>query len=95
MKEELTTPIRHNSILVPLLLGGIVGTALGILLAPKSGSEVRKQIKDISMDSKDKIASTVGKGREFFDEAKVVVANAVEAGKQAYTQERERFHAAH
>ena len=95
MKEEMVTPIRQNSILVPLLVGGIVGAALGILLAPKSGREMRKQIKDFTVDTKEKLSTTIGKGRELFDEAKVVVSNAVDAGKQAYAQEREKYQTAH
>ena len=95
MKEELAAPIRHNSILVPLLVGGVVGAALGILLAPKSGRETRKQIKDLAVDSKVKLASAIEKGREFFDEATVAVSNAVDTGKQAYVREREKYHTAH
>lgn len=95
MKEEVVTPIRQNSILVPLLVGGIVGAAIGVLLAPKSGREMRKQIKDFTVDAKEKLSTTIGKGRELFDEAKVVVSNAVDAGKQAYAQEREKYQTAH
>ncbi len=94
MKDELGTPIRQKSILVPLLVGGVVGAALGVLLAPKAGRETRKQIKDMTIDTKEKIASAVVRGREFYDEAKIVVGNAIEAGKQAYTAERGKFQAA-
>ena len=90
MKEEMA-PIKQNSILVPLLVGGIVGAAIGVLLAPRTGHETRKQIKDFSVDAKDKLATTIGRSRELFDEAKAVVSNAVDAGKQAYAQEREKY----
>ena len=95
MKEEITTPTRQNSILVPLLVGGIVGTAIGILLAPKSGREMRKQIKDVTVDSKEKLASAIERSREFFDEAKTAVSEAVNAGRVAYAQERDKVHTAH
>lgn len=95
MKEEMVTPIRQNSIVIPLLVGGIVGAALGLLLAPKPGREMRKQIKDLAVDTKEKLSSAVEKSREFYDEAKVVVSNAVDAGKQAYTEERRKFQTAH
>jgi gas vesicle protein len=91
MKEEMATPIKQNSIVVPLLLGGIVGAALGILLAPKAGREMRNQLKDIAVDTKEKFSTAIDRSREFYDEAKVVVSNAVDAGKQAYAQEREKF----
>ena len=95
MKEEMVTPIKQNSILVPLLVGGIVGAAIGFLLAPKPGREIRKQIKDLAVDTKEKLSSAIDRSRGFYDDAKVVVSNAVDAGKQAYTQEREKFHTAH
>jgi gas vesicle protein len=95
MKEEMVTPIKQNSIVVPLLVGGIVGAAIGFLLAPKPGREIRKQIKDLAEDTKEKLSSAIDRSREFYDDAKVVVSNAVDAGKQAYTQEREKFHTAH
>ena len=95
MKEEMTTPTRQNSILVPLLVGGIVGTALGILLAPKSGREIRKQIKDLTVDSKEKLVSAIDRSREFYDEARTAVSEAVNAGMQAYAQERDKVHTAH
>ena len=95
MKEETITPVKQNSILVPLLVGGVVGAMLGILLAPKPGRETRKPIKDFTVDTKEKFSSAIGKGREFFDEAKTVVSNAVDAGKEAYVQEREKYQTAH
>ena len=95
MKEEMVTPIKRNSIVVPLLVGGIVGAAIGFLLAPKPGREIRKQIKDLAADTKEKLSSAIDRSREFYDDAKVAVSNAVDAGKQAYTHEREKFHTAH
>jgi gas vesicle protein len=91
MKEEMATPIKQNSIVVPLLVGGIVGAAFAFLLAPKPGREMRKQIKDLAADTKEKLSAAIDKSREFYDEAKNAVSNAVGAGKQAYTQEREKF----
>ncbi len=95
MKDELGTPMRQKSILVPLLVGGVVGAALGVLLAPKAGRETRKQIKDMTIDTKEKIASAAVRGRELYDEAKAVVSNAIDAGKQAYAEERRKYETAH
>jgi gas vesicle protein len=95
MKEEVVTPIRQNSIIVPLLVGGIVGAAFGILLAPKTGRETRKQIKDLAADTKEKLGLAIDRSKEFYDEAKGVVSNAVDAGKQAIVRERDKFGTAH
>lgn len=88
MKEEGLT--NERSILVPFLVGGIVGAGIALLLAPKSGKEVRKEIKDFASDTKDTIASTFNKGKELYDEGKTAVMHAIEAGKEAYVAEREK-----
>jgi len=93
MKEEEIT--KERSIMVPFLVGGLVGAALGLLFAPKAGREVRKQIKDLAVDGKEKIASAVDKGREFYTEALSAVNSAIDAGKQAYIQERDKIEVAH
>lgn len=85
----------RESRIVPFLLGGIVGMAIGFLVAPKSGSEVRKQIKGIATDTRDRISSTIGKGVDMYGDAKIAMTSALEAGRQAYVQEREKFQTAH
>ena len=92
MKELIT---KERSIAVPLLVGGVLGAALGLLLAPKAGREVRKQIKDLAVDGKEKIVSAVGRSREFYTDAITAVNSAIDAGKRAYIQEREKIGIAH
>lgn len=89
MKEELEVT-KERSILVPFLVGGLVGAGAALLLAPKSGRELRKDIKDIAADSRDKVAKTVEKGKELYVEGTAAVKHAIEAGKMAYTQELEK-----
>ena len=93
MKEETIT--KERSIVVPFLVGGIVGAALGLLFAPRAGREVRKQIKDLAVDGKEKFALAVGKSREFYTETITAVNSAIDAGKQAYIQERDKVEMAH
>jgi gas vesicle protein len=85
-------PLR-TSVIVPFLLGGIVGAVLGLLLAPKPGNETRKRIRNFATDTTDKLSSSIGKGMDIYDDAKIAVTSAVEAGRQAYLQEREKFQA--
>jgi gas vesicle protein len=89
MKEELGVK-KVQSILVPFLAGGLVGAGVALLLAPKSGRDLRKDIKDIAVDAGDKIAATVEKGREFYVDSTAAVKNAIDAGKTAYVDEIEK-----
>ncbi|OGW41570.1 MAG: hypothetical protein A2010_18560 [Nitrospirae bacterium GWD2_57_9] len=81
----------QKSVMVPFLLGGLAGAALGLLLARKTGSELRMQIKNAATDTKERFSSTLGKGLDLYDDAKIAVSSAVEAGRQAYTQERQKL----
>lgn len=78
------------SVVVPFLVGGLVGAGIALLLAPKSGKELRKDIKDMASDTRDKIATTVDKGKELYIEGTAAVKNAIEAGKDAYVSEMEK-----
>jgi hypothetical protein len=89
MKEEgEITNVR--SILVPFVVGGLVGAGVALLLAPKAGKELRKDIKDIALETRGKISTTVEKGKELYVDSTAAVKNAFEAGKMAYLQEMEK-----
>lgn len=87
-----------GSILLSFLLGGMVGAGLALLLAPQSGPEARRKIMEIADDVKEKagdyvnqarekVTSTVEKGKCYVDEKKSLIAAAFEAGKEAYEKE--------
>ncbi|MEW6116230.1 MAG: YtxH domain-containing protein [Nitrospirota bacterium] len=87
-----------GSVLLSFLLGGMVGAGLALLLAPQSGPETRKKIREFADDvkekttdymsqAKEKVTSTVEKGKDFFEEKKSVIAAAIDAGKEAYQRE--------
>ncbi len=99
MKDE---GYSSGSMLVSFLLGGIVGAGLALLLAPQSGEETRKKIRDFAGDvkdrtndyvekTKDKISSYVDEGKGFYEQKKSIVKSAIEAGKEAYEKEKERL----
>jgi len=89
MEKELN--VKNQSLLVPFLVGGFVGAGIALLLAPKSGKELRKDITDIAADTRDKIATTAEKGRELYVEGIEAVKHVIDAGKNAYTSEMEKI----
>ena len=77
------------------LLGLGVGVGIGMLFAPKSGEETRELLKNKageggeflkqrSAELKDTASGWVDKGKEAVNRQKDTLADAVEAGKQAY-----------
>ena len=82
--------------------GGLAGAAVALLLAPQSGRESREQMRGYGQRAEERaheLADTatqaldqaVDKGREFVQEKKMVLAEAVEAGRTAMHRERERL----
>ncbi len=92
--------------LLGFFLGGLVGAGVALLLAPKSGPETRKIIKELAGEAKEKAegylekakdtaTTAVEKGKGFIDEQKTVISSAVGAGKEAYEKEKERLFGEH
>ncbi len=90
MKEELVNEKRERSVLVPFVIGGLVGAGVALLLAPKSGRELRKDISDLASDAQGRISMTIDKSKELYEGSRSAVKNAFEAGKSAYIEERDK-----
>jgi gas vesicle protein len=91
-----------GSVLFAFFLGGIVGAGLALLLAPQSGMETRRRITDFADDMKgraedyvhqarDSVDTNVRKGKGYISEKKTAISTAIEAGKEAYDKEKERY----
>ena len=74
-----------GSFLMGLLAGTVLGAGLGMLFAPKAGSELRSQIGT-------QIADQTGKLREaadpYYQQATEKVSQIVDSGKEAYDRAR-------
>jgi len=66
-----------------LIWGAAVGAALGLLLAPKTGAEMRRTL----VDSADRFRRRAG---ETYNDASEAVGDLVEKGKRAVRKGRER-----
>ncbi len=87
-----------GSVFLAFVLGGLVGAGVALLLAPQSGVETRRKIKEFTDDvkekandyagtAKEKVTSTVEKAKDLYEEKKSAITAAVEAGKEAYEKE--------
>jgi gas vesicle protein len=96
----------HKGSTAVLLFGGLLGAGVALLSAPGAGRETRHRIRDFAEDlkgkaecyaglAKGKVTSTVWKGKKFFREQQSIITAAVEAGRDAYEREKERFAWAH
>ncbi|MFA6093875.1 MAG: YtxH domain-containing protein [Elusimicrobiota bacterium] len=68
------------------LVGGIVGAAVGLLLAPCSGEETRRRLGGWVDEKREKARDLVEKEKEALLAKKDQVTAAWEAGKKAYRE---------
>ncbi|HOV89882.1 MAG TPA: YtxH domain-containing protein [Syntrophorhabdaceae bacterium] len=90
-----------GSIILSFFIGGIVGAGIALLVAPKSGPETRKQIKELAESAKEKAetyiekvkekaSAAVEKGKDFIEKEKSIIKTAVDAGREAFERERQK-----
>lgn len=88
---------RDGSGFLWFLAGLGIGAAVGILYAPKSGDELRQQLREVAEDGKDTVrdrarqareqaGSWAEKGRDYLNQQKDQIRSAYEAGRSAYRE---------
>jgi gas vesicle protein len=70
-----------------LVIGGLVGAAIALLMAPQTGEETRAQIRDASVDLKDRANATLADARE---KAEAITADARRRAEEIMADARGR-----
>jgi gas vesicle protein len=72
-----------------------IGALIGVLYAPKSGSETREDILQASLDAKEKAAALaqqgIDKANDYVAQGKQVAADYVDKGKEYYEKGRSQW----
>lgn len=82
--------------------GGLLGAAAALLLAPQSGRESQKQLRgyarraeegvhELADKANEGVDQALEKGRDFLNDTRAVLTEAVEAGRTAMHREHERL----
>jgi gas vesicle protein len=82
---------RKRSVLIPALAGGITGAGLALLVAPKPGKELRKDLKRLARNGQDQVSEVIDTGKELYGDGKAAVSKAVEAGSKPFIQGKKKF----
>ena len=69
--EENEFDTSSGSWLLSFVLGGLIGAAVALLVAPRSGRQTREQIKDLAEDAKER-------AEEYYDKAKSRISTAMQ-----------------
>ncbi len=93
--------ISVSTVFISFLAGAAIGGGLALLVAPKTGKELREKIadltddavskiKDYASEAQSKITATLEDGKELIKEKKSIITSAIEAGKEAMEREKEK-----
>jgi gas vesicle protein len=100
MEEKPLEPIivEQRSRLAPILTSGIIGAGIGagiaLLLAPKSGSETREDLKRLASSTRETVVSAIDKSRHLYVTGKSAITDALGSDEIPYVEgKKEVIHA--
>lgn len=82
--EETDYESSSGSWFLAFILGGLLGAAAALLLAPKSGRLTREQIKDIAQDAREKAEG-------YYGDARSRISTAMQKGAEVFQQKKEEI----
>ena len=81
---------NSGSVMIAFVVGAMAGAAVALLLAPASGEETREYLGKKARESTDKAREAMDQGREYYEHQRENLVTAVDRGRDAFQQARER-----
>ena len=81
---------NSGSLMVAFVIGALTGAAVALLFAPASGEETREYLGQKAREGKQKAREAVDQGRDYYARQRDTLVSAVERGREAFQQARER-----
>lgn len=79
-----------SSIMIAFMVGALTGAAVALLFAPASGEETREFLGQKAREGKEKAREAMDQGREYYARQRDSLVTAVDRGREAFQQARER-----
>jgi gas vesicle protein len=90
MAKDHSGSMNSGSVLVAFVIGALTGAAVALLFAPASGEETREFIGQKAREGKAKAREAMDQGREYYENQRENLVTAVERGREAFQQARDR-----
>ncbi len=81
---------NSGSVMVAFVLGALTGAAVALLFAPATGEETREFLGQKAREGRDKARDAMDQGRDYYRNQRENLVTAVERGREAFQQARER-----
>jgi gas vesicle protein len=79
-----------GTFMVAFVIGALTGAAVALLFAPATGEETRDYLGQKAREGKAKARDAMDQGREYYNNQRENLVTAVERGREAFEQARER-----
>ena len=79
-----------TGVLMAFIAGAAVGAAVALLFAPASGEETRELLGQKAREGKAKAREAMDQGRDYYNSQRDNLVTAVERGREAFQQARDR-----
>jgi gas vesicle protein len=81
---------NSGSLMVAFVIGALTGAAVALLVAPASGEETREFLGQKAREGKARAREAMDQGRDYYQRQRETLVSAVERGREAFQQARER-----
>lgn len=81
---------HSGTFMVGFVIGALTGAAVALLFAPASGEETRDYLGQKAREGKAKARDAMDQGREYYNSQRENLVTAVERGREAFEQARDR-----
>jgi gas vesicle protein len=81
---------NSGNLLVAFVIGALTGAAVALLYAPATGEDTREYLGQKAREGKAKAREAMEQGREYYQGQRENIVTAVERGREAFRQVRER-----
>lgn len=81
---------NSGSLMVAFVIGALTGAAVALLFAPATGEDTREYLGQKAREGKAKAREAIDQGREYYRDQRENIVTAVERGREAFKQVRER-----
>lgn len=79
-----------SNVMIAFVVGALTGAAVALLFAPASGEETREYLGKRARESRDKAREAMEQGRDYYERQRENLVTAVDRGREAFQQARER-----
>jgi gas vesicle protein len=86
----MTKDNSSGSLMVAFVIGALTGAAVALLFAPATGEDTREYLGQKAREGKAKAREAMDQGREYYRDQRENIVTAVERGREAFKQVRER-----